>query len=65
MHSPFSSVRVAVVGAGIGRAHIEGYLAAGAQVATICDLTPDKARALAQKWNIEPSIESDFAAVLS
>ncbi len=64
MHSPFSSVRVAVVGAGIGRAHIEGYLAAGAQVATICDLNPDKAHALAQKWNIEPRIESDYAAVL-
>ncbi|BCM90723.1 putative UDP-kanosamine synthase oxidoreductase subunit [Abditibacteriota bacterium] len=64
MHSPFSSVRVAVVGAGIGRAHVEGYLAAGAEVATICDLTPDKARTLAQKWNIEPHIESDYATVL-
>ncbi|RYX81954.1 Gfo/Idh/MocA family oxidoreductase [bacterium] len=65
MHSPYSSIRVAVVGAGIGRAHVEGYLAAGAQVATICDLSPDKAQALAQKWNIEPHIESDFAAVLA
>ena len=65
MHSPFSSLRVAVVGAGIGRAHVEGYLAAGAQVAAICDLHPEKARDLARKWNIEPRIETDFSALLT
>lgn len=64
MQSPFSPVRVAVVGAGIGRAHVEGYLAAGAQVAALCDLDTSKARDLALKWNIEPRIESDFAALL-
>lgn len=64
MDSPFSSSRVAVVGAGIGRAHIEGYLAAGAQVVALCDLSLEKARALAQKWNIEPRLETDFAAIL-
>ncbi len=57
--------RVAVVGAGIGRAHVEGYLAAGAEVAVICDLDPAKAAAVALKWNIAPRIESDFGAILA
>ena len=65
MQSPFSPVRVAVVGAGIGRAHVEGYLAAGAQVAVICDLDAARARALADKHGIEPKIETDFSAVTS
>ena len=65
MQSPFSSVRVAVVGAGIGRAHVEGYLAAGAKVAVICDLDAPRARALAQKHGISPRIETDFSLVLS
>ena len=64
MHSPFSSLRVAVVGAGIGRAHVEGYLAAGAQIAAICDLDSLKAHQLADKNGIEPDIETDFTALL-
>ena len=64
MQSPFSAIRVAVVGAGIGRAHVEGYLGAGAQVVALCDLNPQKARDLADKWNIEPRIERDFSALL-
>ncbi len=65
MQSPFSRTRVAVVGAGIGRAHVEGYLAAGAQVVALCDLDSQKARDLAHKWNIEPRIESDFANIVA
>jgi len=64
MQSPFSGVRVAVVGAGIGRAHIEGFVAAGAQVAVVCDLDASKARALARKYSLDARIESDFSAVL-
>jgi len=64
MQSPFSGVRVAVVGAGIGRAHIEGFLAAGAQIAVVCDLDGEKARALARKYGLDAKIETDFSRVL-
>lgn len=58
------SLKVAVIGAGIGRAHVEGYLAAGAQVAAICDLNLEKSRALAQRFGIAPQITGDYHQIL-
>ena len=58
------SIEVAVIGAGIGRAHVEGYLAAGAKVAAICDLDAQKSRDLAQKHGILPQIVTDYRQIL-
>jgi predicted dehydrogenase len=58
--------RVAVVGAGIGAAHVEGLLAnaPGYQVAVICDL--DAARATALAANAPGAVvETSYAAVLA
>ncbi|MBW3637742.1 MAG: Gfo/Idh/MocA family oxidoreductase [Armatimonadetes bacterium] len=57
-------VQVAVVGAGIGRAHVEGYLAAGAQVVALCDLDAQKSQSLADKTGIAPQIVTDYRVLL-
>ncbi|MDR3476367.1 MAG: Gfo/Idh/MocA family oxidoreductase [Devosia sp.] len=58
--------RVAIIGAGIGAAHVEGYLAnpEGYQVAVICDL--DAARAAALAATAAGAVaETSYAAVLA
>ncbi len=46
-------VRVAVLGAGIGRQHLRGYMGVEkAQVVAICDLDPARAQALADEFGI-------------
>jgi len=58
--------RVAIVGAGIGAAHVEGFLAnpQGYRVAVICDL--DAARAAALAANVPGTVvETSYEAVLA
>lgn len=61
-----SIFKVAIIGAGIGGSHIEGYLALPEcfKVATVCDLNTDRAKTVAQ--NIpDCKIVSDIADVLA
>lgn len=54
-------IRVAVVGVGIGRAHLEAYssLAEHYTVAAICDRDPDRARPVAEAFGVQRLI-TDF-----
>lgn len=54
-------IRVAVVGVGIGRAHLEAYssLAEHYTVAAICDRDPDRARPVAEAYGVQRLI-TDF-----
>ncbi|MEI6504188.1 MAG: Gfo/Idh/MocA family oxidoreductase [Armatimonadota bacterium] len=45
-------LKTAVIGAGIGKYHVQGYQAAGAEVVAICDLNPMAAADLAKKHSI-------------
>ena len=58
-------IRVAILGAGIGRAHLEGYreLTDRFSVRSLCDLDRERAAAAAGGEDIE--IESDIAKVLA
>jgi predicted dehydrogenase len=57
-------IRVAVIGAGIGAAHVDAYLAHPAlyQVTTVCDLDADRAARVAAKADAVPV--TDYAHVL-
>lgn len=57
--------RVAVIGAGIGAAHVEAYCANGAlyQVAVVCDL--DAARASKVAATVGAAVETSYDAVLA
>jgi predicted dehydrogenase len=60
-----TAIRVAIVGGGIGRAHIEGYRALGGafDIAAICDLDIERARALAAEFGIARAM-ADLASLL-
>ena len=65
MNSPTSPVRVGIIGAGIGRQHLRGYLSVpGARVTAICDLDTTLAAQLAEENSLEAQIFSDFTALL-
>jgi predicted dehydrogenase len=59
-----NKLRVGVVGAGIGKSHIEAYanLPAFFQVTTICDLDEPRARGVADEFQI-PHVVNDIAAL--
>jgi len=70
MISPSSSlradnIRVGIIGAGIGRQHLRGYLGArGAQVSAICDLDAARAGEMARESGIEARIFTDYRALI-
>ncbi len=65
MISPPKPVRVGIIGAGIGRQHLRGYLgASGAIVTAICDLDSDRAAQLARENGLETRIFSDYRALI-
>lgn len=59
---PADRLRVAVVGAGIGRAHIRGYEAVPErfEVVALCDIDADRARPIAEEHHI-PRLVTDLA----
>ncbi|MBN3803854.1 Gfo/Idh/MocA family oxidoreductase [Paraburkholderia sp. Ac-20336] len=59
-------LRVAVVGLGIGKAHLQGYAEVPElfDVVAVCDLDEAKAREAAAKFGV-PHVTTDFASLLS
>ncbi|MGH2598158.1 MAG: Gfo/Idh/MocA family protein [Dehalococcoidia bacterium] len=59
-------MKVAIIGAGfitrIG--HLPGYTAAGADVAAMCDLMPERAAALAEQFKVSPRIYTVWRQML-
>jgi predicted dehydrogenase len=66
MPSTTSRVRVGIIGAGIGRQHLRGYLGVeGAQIAAICDLDTQRATQMATENNLEGvQVFSDYRALI-
>ncbi|MDQ3814240.1 MAG: Gfo/Idh/MocA family oxidoreductase [Armatimonadota bacterium] len=59
-------VRVGIIGAGIGRAHIKGYnKSPNAKVVAVCDLNEERARAVARDEGVEyAQIFADYRKML-
>ncbi len=65
MISPPNPIRVGIIGAGIGRQHLRGYLGVnGAQITAICDLDSERAALLASENNLKARIFSDYRALV-
>ncbi|RYG70497.1 Gfo/Idh/MocA family oxidoreductase, partial [bacterium] len=66
MPSTSSRVRVAIIGAGIGRQHLRGYLGVpGAEITAICDLDTGRAAQMAAEYGLEGvQVFSDYQALL-
>jgi predicted dehydrogenase len=66
MPTPSDQVRVAVIGAGIGQAHLKGYLQVPqAEVVAICDLNTDRATQVAIDTGFEKAqIFADYRKML-
>ena len=67
MPQNFSPVRVAIIGAGIGRQHLRGYMGvAGAQISAICDLDPARAALLIEENGLQNvQVFADYRALLA
>ena len=57
-------LKAAVIGAGIGKYHIQGYQAAGAQVVAMCDVNLAAAKATAETFGI-PQVYGDYQQMLT
>ena len=58
-------LRVAVVGTGgISQAHVTGFRAAGAEIAAICDVSPELLAARAKLWGVERTY-ADYHTMLA
>lgn len=66
MPSTLSRVRVGIIGAGIGRQHLRGYLGVpDAQITALCDLDASRATKMATDNNLEDvQIFTDYRALL-
>jgi predicted dehydrogenase len=66
MTNTSTKVRVAVIGVGIGSAHLKGYSnVEQAEVVALCDLDENRARATAKNFNLDnAAIYTDYRAML-
>lgn len=65
MISPPNPIRVGIIGAGIGRQHLRGYLGVpGARITAICDLDAARAEQLARENGVEAQVFTDYHALL-
>ena len=67
MPQNLSRVRVGIIGAGIGRQHLRGYLGVpGAQISAVCDLNQERAAALIAENSLENvQIFTDYRALIN
>ena len=56
-------VKAGIIGAGIGRVHLEGYQAAGAEVVALCDANESRARETAEKYGVR-KVYTDYKEML-
>lgn len=56
-------VKAGIIGVGIGRVHLDGYKAAGAEVVALCDANEARARALAEEYGIA-RVYTDYQEML-
>ncbi len=65
MNSPQEPLRVGIIGAGIGRQHVRGYLnVEAAKISAICDLDLARATELARENSLQTQIFSDYRALI-
>ena len=59
-------MKIAIIGAGFATriGHLPGYTAAQADVAAICDVRPERARAQAEQFHVSPRIYTDWREML-
>ncbi|HEX9996100.1 MAG TPA: Gfo/Idh/MocA family oxidoreductase [Abditibacterium sp.] len=67
MSSNLLPVRVGIIGAGIGRQHLRGYLGVeGAQISAICDIDPARAALLIEENRLKDvQVFTDYQALLA
>src|SRR4028119_2152651 len=64
--TPSDTIRVGIIGAGIGQAHVKGYKQVpSAEVMAVCDLNTDRARNVAQEAELhDAQIFADYREML-
>lgn len=57
---------VGVIGLGMGKSHLKGAIACGAEVGGVCDTNPDKLKAVGKELGIDESkLTTDYKAIIA